>query len=181
MSLELNLRFPDPAQVTVSLDGETTSALPFTAPLRPEDHEELRWYLETYAARYTAEVDDQRATRLTERLPAWGQALFAAVFDDRAAQRLFNAFQDDTADDRLLTISAEQHAILALPWELLHDTARGGTFLLHEQPRISIRRRLAGGTGGRRPTPVQTKPQLRLLLVISRPTDAGFIDPRADA
>ena len=181
MSLELNLRFPDPEHVIVSLDGESTEALPFTTPLRQEDHEELRWYLETYAARYTTEVDDQRAARLAQQLPAWGQALFDAVWHDRAAQRLFNAFQDSQEPGRLLTISAEHPSILALPWELLHDSAPGGTFLLHESPRLSIRRRMPGSTGGRRPVRVQPKTHLRLLFVISRPSNASFIDPRADA
>lgn len=181
MSLELNLRFPDPEHVIVSLDGESTETLPFTTPLRQEEHEELRWYLETYAARYTTEVDDQRAARLAQQLPVWGQALFDAVWHDRAAQRLFNAFQDSQEPGRLLTISAEHPSILALPWELLHDSAPGGTFLLHESPRLSIRRRMPGSTGGRRPVRVQSKTQLRLLFVIIRPTDAPFIDPRADA
>jgi tetratricopeptide (TPR) repeat protein len=181
MSLELNLRFPSPAHVIVGLDGEDTVALPFTIPLSREDHEELRWYLETYASRYTTEVDDQRAARLAARLPFWGQALFTAVFQDRAAQRLFNTFQDSAEAGRLLTISAEHPSILALPWELLHDPSSGGTFLFHEYPRISIRRRMPGATGGRRPRRVQTRLQLRLLFVISRPEDASFIDPRADA
>ncbi len=181
MSLELNLRFPDPEHVIISLDGETTEALPFSMPLHREEHEELRWYLETYAAHYTTEVDDQRAARLAQQLPAWGQALFDAVWHDRAAQRLLNAFQDSQEPGRLLTISAEHPSILALPWELLHDSAPGGTFVLHEHPRLSIRRRMPGATGGRRTARVQSKAQLRLLFVISRPSGASFIDPRADA
>ena len=50
-----------------------------------------------------------------------------------------------------------------------------------EHPRISIRRRMAGATGGRAPFRVRSKDRLHLLFVVSRPEGAGFIDPRADA
>ncbi len=109
----------------------------------------------------------------------WGEDLFNAVFQHRTAQRLFNDFQDQNQPGRLLTISASYPAILSLPWELLRDPQ--GTYLFHDNPRISIRRRLAGAGGGRRPFKVQVKDCLRLLFVVSRPSDAGFIDPRGEA
>ena len=71
------------------------------------------------------------------------------MFSERAAERLFNHFQDAEDGARLLTISAGHPTILALPWELLHDPASGGVFLFRE---ISIRRRLAGAGGGRTPS-----------------------------
>ncbi len=67
----------------------------------------------------------------------------------------------------------------ALPWELLRDPE--GTYLCHENPRISIRRRFAKTGGGRKPFKVKAKEKLRLLYIISRPKDAGFIDPRGES
>ncbi|BAY29101.1 TPR domain protein [Nostoc carneum NIES-2107] len=177
--MELNLRFPENHQVIVTFDGQETERLDFASPLSAADREEIRWYLETYAAHYTTDVDDKRAEGIAKKFRQWGEDLFNAVFQNRAAQRLFNYFQDENQPGRLLTISASHPAILSLPWELLCDPE--GTYLFHENPRISIRRRLAGAGGGRRPFKVQVKDRLRLLFVISRPSDAGFIDPRGEA
>lgn len=155
--------------------------LPFTNPIPSKDLDDLGWYIETYAAHSLGDPDDDEAKRIASQLPAWGKARFNAVFADRAAQRLFNAFQDTEGDSRLLTISAEHPGILALPWELLHDPASGGGFLFMETPRISIRRRVAGATGGRAPFKPAPKDSLHLLFVVSRPADTGFLDPRADS
>jgi tetratricopeptide (TPR) repeat protein len=125
-----------------------------------------------------ADPDDREARRIKARLPEIGKALFKSVFDNRAAQRLFNRFQDADDRQRVLTINSQDASILALPWELLHDPS--GTFLFREKPHISVRRKISGATGGREPFRVDSKDRLHLLFVVSRPTDAGFIDPRAD-
>ncbi|MBD2415815.1 hypothetical protein FACHB389_27385 [Nostoc calcicola FACHB-389] len=177
--MELNLRFPENHQVIVTFDGQDTERLDFASPLSAADREEIRWYLEIYAAHYTTDVDDKRAEEIAKKFRQWGEDLFNAVFQHRTAQRLFNDFQEENQRGRLLTISASHPAILSLPWELLCDPE--GTYLFHENPRISIRRRLAGAGGGRKPFKVQVKDRLRLLFVISRPNDAGFIDPRGEA
>ncbi len=179
MSQELNLRFPDQDHVVVSFDGETTGTLPFAVPLTAKDREDIQWYLEVYGAHSLGDPDDKEARRIADQLPVWGMALFEAVFGDRAAQRLFNRFQDSDGEARLLTISAEHPAVLALPWELLHDPAPG-VFLVNETPRISIRRGVPGITGGRPPFRPEAKDRLHLLFVVSRPSDTGFIDPRGD-
>ncbi|MCL4205223.1 MAG: tetratricopeptide repeat protein [Pirellulaceae bacterium] len=182
MTTELNLRFPDANHSIVSFDGTESAANEFVNPLTDEDHRDIGWYVETYGAHSLGDPDDQEAARIAGRLPVLGKALFDAVFRHADAQRLFNGFQDVEGDSRLLTVTAEHPAILALPWELLHDSSLAdGTFLFHEHPRISIRRRVPGITAGRRPFAVQAKNRLHLLFVVSRPDGAGFLDPRADA
>ena len=180
MSTELSLRFMKNNRVIVGFSGEESGELPFKNPLTAKDRDELRWYLELYGAHSLGDPDDEEAKRIAARLPDWGKALFDAVFGDRAAQRLFNAFQDSDDEARLLTISAESPAILGLPWELLCDPRRGGAFLFNENPRISIRRGLAGATGGREPFKVKSKERLHLLFIVSRPEGSSFLDPRAD-
>ena len=179
MVYELNLRFPDTDHVIVSFDGEDSGELSFTNPLTPKDRKDIQWYLEVYGVRSLGEPDDQEAGRIAGLLPVWGKALFNAVFADIAAGRLFDAFLRATDGARLLTISAEHPAILALPWELLH--APKGVFLFHENPRISIRRTVAGARGGRCAFNITPKERLHILFVVSRPKDQGFIDPRMDA
>ena len=179
MSLELNLRFPSIHQVIVRFGDRETDTLNFASPLTEEEQKDIRWYLEVYAAQYTADVDDQRAEKIIARLPEWGEKLFKSVFADFNAQSLFSKFYRREESGRLVTISAEHPAILSLPWELLSPP--GGDYLFHEEPRISIRRRLAGTGGTRSPFAVETKDCLRLLFIVSRPSDVSFIDPRADA
>jgi len=79
------------------------------------------------------------------------------VFHEHGASRLFNRFQDNEDEARLLTVSAEHPASLGWPWELLHDSEKGGAFLFNEMPRISIRRRHNRGYG--RPLPLQDSSQ----------------------
>jgi CHAT domain len=184
MPLELNLRFPDPEHVIARLgpDDDGSGQLPFTNPLTDKDLHDLQWYIETYGAHSLGDPDDSEAARIKNQLPTWGRALFDAVFAEHEAQHRFFAFQEAEDENRLLTVSAEHPSILALPWELLHaPTTPDDTYLFHEQPSISIRRRVAGATGGRKPFKIVPKDALHLLFVVSRPDDAGFLDPRVDS
>ena len=58
MNSELLLNFSDTNRVTVSLDGSAVKAVDFESPIVKEEFQDLRWYLETYASQYTADVDD---------------------------------------------------------------------------------------------------------------------------
>lgn len=142
MTVELNLRFPSVSQVMVRFGTAETETLDFELPLTEEEQKDIRWYLEVYAAQYTADVDDQRAKNTVAQLPEWGEKLFKSVFADLNAQSLFTEFYRREEEGRLVTISAEHPAILSLPWELLSPPR--GDYLFNEEPRISIRRRLAG-------------------------------------
>lgn len=149
----------------MSFNDVETDRLSFQPPFEQQPmRDDLRGYLESYGVRYATDIDDERASRIAAQLPQWWTELFEAVFSDRTAQRLFNAFQDQE-EEHLLTISASHQKILALPWALLRDSA--GTYLLHEDPSIPIRRRLAGAGGGRKPFQVITKDTLWLLFVIA--------------
>ena len=182
MACELGLRFDDATHVVVTLNEagrlQTAKARELVAPLDAEAQRDLQWYFEVYPVQYTTEIDDERASRIAERIPAWGAALFDAVFADREAERLFDRFQDASEEGKLVTVSSDHPEVLAQPWELLRDPR--GTFLFLDDPRISVRRQLAGAGGGRAPFDVTPKDRLHLLFVVSRPKDAGFIDPRAD-
>lgn len=178
---EIVLRFPTPSSVSVAFNGTDSGEHPFTDPLSLRDREDLRWYLETYAARSLDAADDDQARRIRQRLAEIGQALFdAACGAHRAAQRLFDRFQESTDAQRVLTIESQHAPILALPWELLHDSTPHGNFLFRDKPPISVRRRIPGATGGRASSRLADKARLHLLFVVSRPADAGFLDPRAD-
>ncbi len=175
---ELTLHFSSKTDVNVSFGGTDSGKLAFVNPVTNQDRADIRWYVETYGARSLADPDDREARRIKARLPEIGKALFRSVFDQKEAYGPYLDFRNRPSASRVLTIVAEDAGILALPWELLRDPR--GVFLFRERPHISIRRKISGATKGRAPFVVNAKNRLHLLFVVSRPTDAGFIDPRAD-
>ncbi len=176
MPLELLLNFSDANQLTVTFDGENSSPINFENPITAAELRDVRWYLETYGAQYTADEDDDSANRIAVGLKKLGTRLFEAAFVDRSAIRLFDQFLDaDDEPGRLVTVQSVRPEILALPWELLHQP--GGAYIFNEKPRISVRRNLSQLKKGRKLKKFKPKDALRVLMVVSRPTDAGFIDP----
>ena len=94
--------FDDPAHVTVFLseggDIQSAPAHPFAGPLDREAQSDLQWYLEVYPVQYTTELDDDRAKTIGRNIQGWGEALFAAVFADHEAGRLFDRFASATKE-----------------------------------------------------------------------------------
>jgi tetratricopeptide (TPR) repeat protein len=179
MSQELIIHFNKPTEFSIRYDDDDTGILQFVNPISDADYQDLRWYLETYATAYIAEPDEDRAKRIAQQLPLWGEALFDAVFlQNRTAQRMLERLQDEDEDKRYVTISAVFPEVLSLPWELLKDPDH--VFLFNENPRIAVRRSLKT-RGGRKARKLKAKKKLRLLFVVSRPKGAGFIDPRLEA
>ncbi|MDM8566437.1 tetratricopeptide repeat protein [Candidatus Halobeggiatoa sp. HSG11] len=177
MAVELNLEFISNTQFIINFGEKHSKVLDFESPINDKDKAEIQWYLEKYATLYMADVDDARADLVVANLEQWGKKLFNAVFKGRDAVRLYEEFLK--TEGHLLTISAKHPEILALPWELLFDPE--STFLHDHEPTISIRHRLGSADKALQPLEVKSKPKLRVLFVISRPSDASFIDPRADA
>lgn len=177
-SAELILRFSTSDTASVAFSDADSGWFKFANPISDKDRKDIRWYVETYGAHSLAEPDDDEARRIEARLPEIGKALFDSVFDHKPALKRYAAFQQNDAEDRVITIESGDASILAIPWELLHDPE--GKFLFRDRPRVSVRRRISGAMQGNEPFKVAPKQQLHLLFVVSRPTDVGFIDPRAD-
>src|ERR1043166_3309045 len=171
----------------------------FTAPLGVIEAEELRWYLEEFYV-WPIGIFQERAARVEQRLPEWGQDLYRAALAPQAAQEAFNSWQRaGSGDERLFSVfveselpegadeeeQAEKQAaaneaaaeLLALPWELLHD---GRGFLFCNSRPVRVRRRLPN----RHPQKVRpTGLPIRILLVSPRPEDlhTPYIDHRITA
>jgi tetratricopeptide (TPR) repeat protein len=181
--LELSVRFSskdENAPVYVSLfrldSGTMTERVRFRAPLDDPELADLRWYLEVFSSWPTG-PDYERAEGIKSRLEEWGRDLRRCVVGgSEEAARLWQQFVDAGADEeetpaKLLTVDATDPRVLRLPWELLADT--GGHLFAQG---IGVRRRLRQATGA----PVRAfELPVRVLVVVSRPDDAGFIDPRA--
>jgi hypothetical protein len=179
MPIELSLRFTsaendENAPIAVTLfrpdAGASTPPAPFAPPLDDKALDELRWYLELFSDWPTG-PDFERAEAIESKLGEWGRALLRSVVSTIEAAGLWQQFVDAKGDAKLLTLDATDPRVLRLPWELLAD--KGGHLFSRK---ISVRRRLQAETTG------EVKPfalPVRVLVLVSRPDDAGFIDPRA--
>lgn len=167
----------------------------FTGPLGVIEAEELRWDLEEYFV-WPAGIFRERAERVEQMLPRWGQELYKAALSSPAAQealaawqqpgtdaeRRFSVFVDEVLpegsgeDEQAGAREAAAH-LLSLPWELLHD---GRGFLFHGRNPVRVRRRLPNR---HRQAARPTRLPIRVLLVSPRPEEegVGYIDHRISA
>lgn len=165
------------------------------APIGPIEAEDLRWYLEKYAI-WPSHYFRDRARKVEENLVKWGQLLYEAAMPvvhtanvmnawariDNHAGRRFSVHVDATLEDGAAESDvklAKEAAtlLLALPWELLHDTK---SYLFLGARPVRVRRRLPGVEA--LDVPVVATP-IRILLVTARPEDdaCSYLDHRASA
>ncbi|HEY6250897.1 MAG TPA: tetratricopeptide repeat protein [Candidatus Angelobacter sp.] len=123
----------DPASFLVvrQRDSKTSQPIAVVSPVgfpvegRPNSDlmRELQWYLETFLD-YPFPPETEHAERVLKALRDWGEQAFRALFEDRAAGRMFD---DATRDySRLhLRISSDDPRVLAWPWEALRDPELG--------------------------------------------------------
>jgi tetratricopeptide (TPR) repeat protein len=161
----------------------------FVAPLGGIEADELTWYVERYPQWPLGVVVTDRARAVERDLAAWGQRLFAAALGEKQEGRAsYDAWRHALigtqgrfsvlVDDNMLEeAGAAATALLAVPWELIHD---GSGFLFAGGKGARVRRQLPNRISKEE---VKTNPPLRILLVSPRPEEAGvgYIDHRASA
>jgi tetratricopeptide (TPR) repeat protein len=166
------------------------------APLGPIEAEELRWYLERWPVWPNPLVAD-RARQLEANLIAWGKALHGAALPLQPTANVLQAWAGVAAgESRRFSVSVDDSplhgaseaeeklaqeaatALLALPWELLHN---GDGFLFQGARPTRVRRRRLPN---KRTLAVPVlAPPIRVLLITARPEDesCGYHDHRASA
>jgi tetratricopeptide (TPR) repeat protein len=159
--------------------------------------DELTWYIERYPKWPLGEVVTKRGRTVEGDLAAWGQKLLAATLGEKkegqtnydawrqapaGTERRFSVLVDDNmldeaTDDQKKQARAAATALLALPWELIHD---GSGFLFAGGKGARVRRRLPNQVVKNQ---VQTGSPLRVLLVSPRPEEDGvaYLDHRVSA
>ncbi|HSS75889.1 MAG TPA: CHAT domain-containing protein, partial [Thermoanaerobaculia bacterium] len=144
--------------------------VPFKPFLEDDDYEDLRWYLEDYM-----DLPDGgavvRAQRIEGNLDVWGHKLHDALFAATENRALLSQLLAGP-EPRELTLATRDSDLLRLPWELMADDA--GSLA----QRVSVRRQLEEPE---KTTPRPAQLPLRILYIVSRPADTGFIDPRMTA
>ncbi len=158
------------AQLTDTRGRRLGAEVLFTPFLTKDDYEDLRWYLEDYM-----DLPDGgavvRAQRIERELERWGSQLYDTLFSAAENHTLLSQLLAGP-EPRRLTIVTKDPELLRLPWELVADEE--GSLA----QRLSVRRQLE------EPKEVKLRPAqlpLRILYIVSRPSNAGFIDPRFTA
>ena len=158
------VRFTDGAGKALGVEAA------FKPFLTEDDYEDLRWYLEDYL-----DLPDggavTRAEGIEKQLDQWGHRLHDTLFSAPENHALLKQLLA-SPEPRELTIATDTSALLRLPWELLADEA--GSLA----QRASVRRQLETREEAEKPRPRAVSLPLRMLYIVSRPADAGFIDPR---
>ena len=150
--------------------GES-NAFALTPPLEKGDADQLRWYLEEYY-QFPGAGDHAKAQGVEEKLKGWGKALFDSAFGTVEGTNIYRNMMEavHAGQNALITLGAEEPEVLVQPWEMMRDTK--GVLALRG---VTLRRQLLGAKPGAR---FNFALPLRILLIVSRPTDVGFIDPR---
>jgi len=158
----------DKYRVEVALEGDgqprQTATSRFDFKLSPQDHEDLRWYLEDYL-QYPLDPAPTIAARIEQRMNGIGTDLFKAVFQSNDDARDLWATLRGQLNDARVEINTEVREATAIPWELLRDPKTEAALALRaqafvrSQPQTSQRPRL----------PAKSSGPIRILLVICRP------------
>jgi hypothetical protein len=158
----------DKYRVEVALEGDgqprLTATSRFDFKLSPQDHEDLRWYLEDYL-QYPLDPAPTIAARIEQRMNDIGTDLFKAVFQSSDDSRDLWATLRGQLNDARVEINTEVREATAIPWELLRDPKTEAALALRaqafvrSQPQTSQRPRL----------PAKSSGPIRILLVICRP------------
>lgn len=106
----------------LELGADRGKARPFGFALSDGDHEDLRWYLESYMDLPDA-GSRVRAHGVEARITGWGRGMYDALFDSEEGGRLLGRLRKSPAP-RLLTIATDLGEVLRLPWELIADERR---------------------------------------------------------
>jgi tetratricopeptide (TPR) repeat protein len=152
-------------------EGSESLPFPLALPLASEEMEELRWYLETFV-QFPGHGDRARARGIEAQMQEWGHRAFHALFGTADGDPIYRRLQVAVGEGQpaLLTLSTIEPDVLGQPWELLRD--QRGPLALQG---IAMRRQLLDL---QTVSAASATLPLRVLLVISRPRDTGFIDPR---
>ncbi len=155
------------------IDPASGESSPFalTPPLEKDDADQLRWYLEAYY-QFPGAGDRVKAQGVEEKLKGWGKALFDSAFGTVEGTNVYRNMLDavSAGQNVLITLGATDPEVLVQPWEMMRDTK--GVLALRG---VTLRRQLQGAKPGAR---FNFALPLRILLIVSRPVDVGFIDPR---
>ena len=111
-------------RVDISLEGpalapqQARAAFPFE--MTPQDHEDLRWYLEDYLL-FPHEPAPTIAARIERQMDEIGTDLFKKVFQATEHNRFVWAEVRKILNDLRVEVVTDVREATAIPWELVRD------------------------------------------------------------
>lgn len=161
----MTMRLQDAAPTQIPVPGNLVS------PLDNVALDSLRWYLEDYLSAPFG-VYGERGRAVARALPAWGEALFGALFGSRPAREAYARWRARPYDVELV-LRSDSADVLGLPWELLREPSRPMPLALDV---LGVTRSLRTG---RLDAPLDVSGErLRVLMVISRPRGGADVKYR---
>ncbi len=103
-------------------DGLESPSFSLVRPLTLANLADLRWYLEEYF-QFPGAGDRARAAGVEEKLAAWGEALFDAVFRKGSGAEIYQGLARANQDGRgcVVKIVTEDPLMLSQPWEMMRN------------------------------------------------------------
>jgi tetratricopeptide (TPR) repeat protein len=151
--------------------GRLSEDFSIALPLGKDAVVDLRWYLEEYL-KFNGAGDRTRAHNIERRMVGWGEFLFQTILGVEECTQVHQCLREATqADGRaLITLESDSSEVLGQPWEMMRDN--NGPILFQG---FTLRRQVTTGCD----IPFcNVDSVLRVLLVVSRPSGLGFIEPR---
>lgn len=182
MTPTLELTFQDVAgdpwegQAMARFQGEPSGPFPVREGVSARQRGDIRWYIEEYLD-LPEGGNAVRAAKVEAELAAYGQRLWEGLSAAGPLKAWLGAVQ--VARSGRLELRAAtplDEAAFRAPWELLRVGAAGsGGRLLHQLGVTVVRRVNADLPRLQAP---DTSEGLRVLAIVCRPEEAGFLDPR---
>jgi len=154
-------------RLELSGDGLPTQSATATVTcmLSPQDHENLRWYLEDFL-QYPFAPHPELAARVERRMEAVGTELFTQLFEaERGTRRIWAKVCDALPDTRLEISTGVQEAA-SIPWELLRDPQTHTPLALEARSFVRVQSETARAV---RMPQLADGEVIRILLVLCRP------------
>jgi tetratricopeptide (TPR) repeat protein len=182
ITLRIEQRTQDSAHHSISLELERPgeSRLKASAEiefaLTPQEHAELKWYLEDYLHRAES-VTEEHVQQIESMMCDRGIELFEKILEgNREAQRIFDRVVDDIADLRVeITTSVADAA--AIPWELMRDPSLDSAIALRVKSFVRVQSE-ANLSFVKAPDTDELG-RVRLLYVVCRPSGTDDVALRA--
>lgn len=152
--------------------GQPAEPFELDLPWTAVDAAGLSWYLEKFRG-FVGAGTRVKARAVERQLKESGRRLFDTCFGGPQGAKALGVFGAAVAAAKPLTLSlaSDESLFHQVPWELMRDASGPLVF-----QGVSIRRQLISEECPRLPR--QAAP-LRLLLIVPRPDDTGFLDPRS--
>ncbi len=158
---------PDHYRAELALQGEghvrQTTAGPFAFQMTPQEHEDLRWYLEDFL-QYPHDPAPKIAKRVEKWIEQKGVELFEAVFQGGGhARNFWETLRGNLSGTRVEIVTTVEEAT-SIPWELIRNPEADAP--LATQAGAFVRTEPSGQQSS---VPRLESGPIRILLVICRP------------